>query len=134
MSARQPAPQPAPLQELLEQVLDELRALRADLAAVRSQHGRAVSAADQALVRAIYAVLPMKSFSAWELGDYANDLTLKGAAELRAAVLAAVGSVSNQRIGKRLKRLEGVDVDGLSVIRHAVTRDGATWLVRELRE
>jgi hypothetical protein len=119
--------------ELLEQILEELRALRAELAAARSQRVPGIPAADQALVRAIFAVLPMKAFAAWEIADYARDRNLKRAPELEAAVLAAVGSLSSRRIGKRLKRLEGADVDGLRVVRDGQDREGAIWSVRELR-
>jgi hypothetical protein len=41
--------------------------------------------------------------------------------------------LSSRRIGKRLKRLEGADVDGLRVVRDGQDREGAIWSVRELR-
>jgi len=107
---------------LLRQILERLVAIEARLAVRKPE----ISAADAELVRRIAEAVGARTFSGWEVVDHAR---LPGAADLRAAVVAAIGSENSQRLGKRLQRVEGQDVGGLRVVRVGVDRDGVLWRI-----
>lgn len=84
-----------------------------------------------AFVHAAHGALQHLVFTSAELAAHAE---MPEAAELRGAILGAVGTLQPRRIGKALQALEGRDVEGLSVHRVAVGRDGANWMIATVRE
>jgi hypothetical protein len=108
---------------MLERILAELALLRADLA-------RGSPAADHAafadLLRAIVAMLGDRMFCATDLF---TRIPAPADAALRGAIIRACGAASPRRLGKRLKLYEGIDVEGLAVIRLGAERDGTVWQV-----
>jgi hypothetical protein len=109
--------------ELLREIRDELRLLRSDLAGRRPQVDQLTSA----LVRCITDAAGTRPFSAWELVEHSR-LPLR--AGLRAAMAAAGAAENCRRVGKLLKRVEGLEVDGRCVVRVGADREGAIWQVQ----
>lgn len=104
----------------------EVLRLSAEIAALRPRQ-RADPEAAAALMPAIIAALGGEPFTSADLRDHA---ALPGAAALRAAIFAAVGSTSPRKIGKFLCAIEGRDFDGLSVHRlSSKLRPGILWKV-----
>jgi hypothetical protein len=130
-----PAPtRPADQPVTLDQVLATLQRIEAkvDALAERQHQPRAqYSAEDAQLVRALFAIGNGVRFSAWEVIDHAR---FPGAEALRAAILEAIGSENTVKLGKALKRLEGLVLDGLRVVRQGQDRDGALWSIARVRE
>jgi len=118
----------AETRELLERILAELAALRAEVRALRRENAQicAVSSgrpppegAD--VVTLIAASCGNRAFSSLELVDHCR---LPAAAALRAALTTACGGrLTPQRVGKALQRLER---EG-HVRRIGEDRDGAIW-------
>ena len=123
--------------DLIAAVLAEVQAMRAELAQLRQElralRRRDTSAADAELVQALFAVLKGKRFAAWEVADYATDRSLQYE-RLRAAVEASIGSADSRRIGKALKRLQGMSLSGLVIEREGENREGALWPRAGVRE
>jgi hypothetical protein len=108
--------------ELLHEILSEVRALRAEFrAAVPNRRAR--SEGDEELLRLILEATEGRKFSAFELIDH---LEIADAAPLRAALLAVAGSLSTMKVGKLLQRLERLQGD---IILERVGRDrlGVVW-------
>lgn len=128
---------PALLREVLQgqqEILAELQELRAAVAA-RPGRKPTCSAEDLALVQAIHLAVGSRAFVASEIIDYMLAPRMKGAAEICAALRAAIAEPDSRRLGKLLKRLDGLDLDGFRVVRVGEDREGAVWSVeRELRE
>lgn len=108
---------------LLREIRDELRLLRADLAG----HGRRPQTDAANLLRLIATFAGDRAFSARELVDHAK---LPTSSDLLAAIVAAVGTVNPRKLGKCLRRLEGLDLDGLRLEVVGVDRSGLIWLLR----
>jgi hypothetical protein len=116
---------------MTDESLALLRQIAADVQALRAAFERrpdAVPTPDVAapLVQAIAATCGDLAFSAAELVRHA---ALPEFATLRAALIAAVGELNARRIGKWLRKVEGVDLGGLRVIRLALDRDGVVWQI-----
>ncbi len=111
---------------LLRDIVDEIKGLRSDLAAVERQRSapRRLSRADEealvALFPALAAAVGTRTFSVHELHEHAR-LPVAPAVALRAA-LAAVGNP--RRIGRLLRRAEGVDVGGYRIVANGHSREG----------
>lgn len=118
----------ARLEVQLAEILGELRGLRADQAAARAPRAEA----DAELLRAVADAMQQRTFAAWEVVDLARDAGMQ-LARLRAA-LETTRAMDPQRLGLVLKRLAGVNLEGLMVVRKGENRDGALWAVRESRE
>jgi hypothetical protein len=104
-------------------------ALRADLAAARPM--RTDDAAAVALLREIVHVLGDHVFCTVDL---LQRVPSPDDERLRAAIVAACGSLSPRRIGKLLRRYEGRDVERMRVVRTGrVEREGAVWQIVCLR-
>ena len=104
------------------EVLALLRQIAADLhtlaAAAHPAGGRNEDAALGGLLRAIVATAGRVAFSSAELVEHA---ALPPAATLRAAIVAAVGTVNPRRLGKVLRAIEGREIGGLQVVAKART-------------
>jgi len=111
--------------EVLIEIRDELRGLRADLA--RRGADPQADAATADLLRLITDAAGTSRFSAWELVEHSR---LPIRAGLRGAMAAAGAAENCRRVGKLLKRIEGVEVDGRCVVRVGADREGAIWQVR----
>lgn len=114
---------------LLEQIAADVRALRE-----AAEHGREIrpqadTSAD--LLRVIRAAVGDCVFTCADLVEHA---ALPTAAELQAAMIAAVGSTNARRIGKLLRKVEGIGAGGLTVRRVGEDRGGAIWMVAGVRE
>jgi hypothetical protein len=90
-----------------------------------------VDAAMAGLVRTTQAAVQHRVFTSAELAAHAE---MPEAAELREAIVAAVGSLKPRHIGMALRALDGRDVEGLVVRRVGEDRDGANWMIERLRE
>lgn len=118
---------------LLVQVLAEVRELRLELAALRSDlagHGSQADPATADLLRAIESACGALPFTSSDLLAHAE---LPDCADLAVAIVACIGAASARKLGKLLCRIEGVDVDGLAVHRVSEGRDGIVWRVASLR-
>jgi len=118
------------LTAIREIVRDELRALR-----LAGGHIKNVErdAADAELLRAIVATERRDSdFTAAEAVEHAL-LPEPEFEPLRAAIIAAVGSLDARRLGKCLRRIEnaGRSISGLAVHRLRADRNGAVWKIVE---
>ena len=115
------------------EVLALLRQMAADLhtlaAAAHPAGGRNEDAALGGLLRAIAATAGRVAFSSAELVEHA---ALPPAATLRAAIVAAVGTVNPRRLGKVLRAIEGREIGGLQVVREGTDREGVVWRVAEV--
>jgi hypothetical protein len=110
--------------ELLREIRDEVRGLRADLA----PRWRTPTRADLGEhLRAIAAVVGGRIFSVAELLEHA---AIPEGEALRAAIVALVGSTNGKRLGKFLRRIEGEEIAGLRVERVGEDRLGAAWVLR----
>lgn len=102
--------------DLLRELLAEMRGLRADL-----RSGSATHLPDEArFVAAVAASVQGRVFSIAELRAHAL---------IHGDLQRAIGALTNQRLGKKLRDLAGRDVGGFVVTR--VTRDesGVVWAV-----
>lgn len=106
--------------DLLETLVLEVRALRADLA--RPGNGRgARDQADRDLIPAIARAVGARGFSSRELVDHARvDRTF-------AAALEPTDTETPREVGKLLARLEGCLVGGFTLARVDADRDGLVW-------
>jgi hypothetical protein len=105
--------------ELLRDILTEIRALRADLAG-RSPRPDAGAAK---LVLCISRAVGARVFSVTELLEHAQVTP-----ELRTALIAAVGAENGRKVGKLLRRIEGMAFDGCRIMRAGSDREGILWL------
>jgi hypothetical protein len=109
---------------LMLELLAAMRAVLGELAAMRpAKHAHASAAADTTLVASIVAVAGERVFTAGELIEHAAV-----DAELCEA-LAAVGARNAKRLGKALRRMDGVDLGGWRIERVGQDRTGALWRV-----
>lgn len=123
----------AVLFESLDDIRDDIRALRADVARLLSDSGT-LGDDKAALVSALDAATQGLKFCVSELLLHAEVVADRSAdLRLRAAIVAACGSINGRRLGKLLSRIEGKDVDGLKVVRVGTSRDGIIWQVAGLR-
>jgi hypothetical protein len=101
-------------------------ALQARVAVLERLLARGLGPADTELVAALYAAIGSASFttaSLWRHGAERDEDLL--------ATLGAMLIDSPRQLGKRLRRCEGLDADGVMVQRVAESRDGIVWrLVR----
>lgn len=116
--------------ELLTELLAEVRGLRGDLASRKPCAGAPIEPAVTTLMRCIsdFAEGP-RPFSTWELLDAA---TLPECAALRDAIVTVLGAndaTNAKRLGRLLMRNEGVDMGGLTLVRDGEERGVARWRV-----
>jgi hypothetical protein len=108
------------------QLTAAIDALRADLAAARPT--RADDSAAVALLREIVHALGDHVFCCVDL---LQRVPSPDDERLRAAIVAACGSLSPRRIGKLLRRHEGRDMSGLRIVRTGrMEREGVVWMVK----
>lgn len=112
-------------------VVDVLAALarleaKIDKAIEAREPGPRVNAATADLLRVIRAAVGDYVFTCADLVEHA---ALPGKAALSAAIVSAVGSMNPRRIGKALRAVEGIDLDGVIVRRTGSGRDGIEWRV-----
>jgi hypothetical protein len=110
--------------ELLREIRDEVRALRADLAPRRRPPTRADLGKH---LRAIAALVGDNLFSVSELLEHA---AIPEGEALRAAIMALVGELNGRKLGKLLRDIEGREIAGLRVERVGEDRLGAAWVLR----
>lgn len=79
--------------------------------------------ADDGLIVAIARAVGGRCFTACELVEHA------AITPTLAAALADAGVTSGRRLGKRLERLAGYTVAGVSIVRLGRERDGLVWTV-----
>lgn len=103
------------------------------LAALPARRARA-SAADRALVRAVFEAVGNRLFTSAEILDYLANRQLAGASAIREALLAAIDDPTSIRLGKLLERIQDVELDGLRVVRAKNEGGSALWSVVEIRE
>jgi hypothetical protein len=110
---------------------EQFRVLLAELRAIRTllerQRFRRVMVSDSAreLLQALAGIAPGLMFTSGEIvGHAAID------ASLRALLEACCQPVSTRRVGRFLKRIEGLDLDGYRIERIGDAREGALWAVR----
>jgi hypothetical protein len=107
------------------EILAEVRALRAELA-VRGARPAPESVAE--LVRCLSQLPAGTAFSVAELLEHAQVVPAT-----RAAIIAAVGAPNGRKLGKLLRRIEGLDFDGACIVRSGSTREGVSWRLEGLR-
>ena len=111
---------------LLHRLAADVARLSAEVAQLRRRRVQADPETIARLMQAI-AFLWDGNFLAAELRDHAE---LPEAADLRAALVAAVGSIAPKKIGKFFGNIKGRDFGGLAI--HRLTskaRKGALWQV-----
>jgi hypothetical protein len=104
----------------LDLILREVLALRVE---VRALGGERV---ERDLVRLIVHNVRNHRFSSRELVEHATAHSI----EMRAVIIAAVGSLSSRRLGRLLRRLEGREFEGYQIVAVGADRDGIVWGVR----
>jgi len=62
-------------------------------------------------------------------GEVITNSELSVAAALREALVAALGAANARALGKLLRRVEGLELDGMRVQRCGQERDGVVWRV-----
>jgi hypothetical protein len=110
--------------ELLGEIRDELRAVRRLLEEARPRAEPGDSRYVE-LVAAIRSAAADRVFSSAELIAHCEV-----APELGQAIAAAVGSLNVRKLGRALRRCEGMDVGGLIVSRIGQDSAGVAWRVR----
>lgn len=115
---------------LLPLILAELQALRREVAELRAERERAPATGAEPLVRVIADFVGARAFTAKELVEHSE---LPAAAELRAAIVAGIGSANPRKLGKLLRAIEGRAFCGLSVRGVGSDRDGRIWCIASLR-
>ena len=126
-----------PRADLLLQLIDEVRGLRAEVRAAleewKAKGSNATSgrnaATEEALLRAIAKYAPDRAFSNAELVVHAGKVP-----ELRAAIVAAVGALNARKLGRALRRVEGVNLGGLAVGRIGDDGAGLVWFIKRVSE
>ena len=109
--------------ELLRDIRDELRALRADLAGRQRRLAPADRDALERLLPIIASTVAGRVFGVAELAAHAR---LPSATALREA-LASIGG--SRKVGRLLARAAGADVNGLRVVRVGEDSAGALWSI-----
>ncbi len=112
--------------EMFAAILARLDAIDQRLAGRRNVAGRVENCEDvTALIQCIARHAGEYSFAVADLLDG----TLPGAAkaELREAMVRAVGDESSRRVGQLLRRLEGATVGGYRIARDGNVRGGILW-------
>jgi hypothetical protein len=112
--------------ELLREIRDELRAIRE---AVERHGAQPQPDATAQLLRAIYAAVGDRVFSA---GDLLIHAALPVAGSLHTAIIAAVGVCNARKLGKTLARIEGHELDGVRAVRVDSDSTGILWSVRRV--
>jgi hypothetical protein len=112
---------------LLELVLAEVRALRAEIAVRRDAPDRALDPAHRAVLRAILPTIAgIVAGRAFTVGELQGHARLAEFGALRAAIDRAGGA---NRLGRLLRRAAGCEIDGLRVEHVGVDRDGNVFTV-----
>ena len=101
---------------LLTQIAADMRAIRTTL-----EHG-----AQQEHLRAMRQSVADRSFTIRELLMHSNVDSL-----LRAAIIGFAGTTNARKLGKKFSEIEGVNFDGLRVVRVGNDRDGAVWGIKD---
>jgi hypothetical protein len=116
--------------KLLSELIAEIRGLRADLAASAPRAREPIAAYDAdvvELLRAISSASEGRKFTVSGLLETISDRAEDR--RLRDSIVAALGTVDGRRLGQLLRRVEGADIDSLSVARVGEGRDGIAWRV-----
>jgi hypothetical protein len=133
------AVKPDDLQAALGMILTRLGAIETALDALREavEHGQAPTpagdhAAHVALLQALFARAGGEGvvFSA---RDLVEDSLREGKETLRAALQRAAGRLTAKTVGRLLRRIEGVNLAGLTVTRAGNDRSGVQWSVASLQ-
>lgn len=114
------------------EVINLLRRIANDVAALRAERTRHAPAANDAavleLLGAIHEAVATRAFTTRDLVERA---ALPRAWRLQVAIASVVGRPSSPArvLGKALRRIDGVNFGGLSVKRIGDDRAGALWMV-----
>jgi hypothetical protein len=112
---------------LLELVLAEVRALRAEIAVRRDAPDRALDLAHRAVLRAILPTIAgIVAGRAFTVGELQGHARLAEFGALRAAIDRAGGA---NRLGRLLRRAAGCEIDGLRVEHVGEDREGLVFTV-----
>jgi hypothetical protein len=112
------------------ELVAEIRALRADLATRLTPPGQCNDTALAELVAVIEAQIGDRVFY---VGDLLIHAQLPLAAPLQAAIVRAAGAMNARRLGKALARAEGLNLNGLTVVRcDSDSSAGIVWQVRKV--
>src|SRR5687767_1868117 len=109
---------------MLAAILAELKGLRADLAISRTP-----LTDRQKLANLLHVIAETVGDNLFTCSDLLLRIPAPNDAAMRAAILQAVGVESPRRIGKLLKRYEGLEAGGFRIIRVGQERDGVLWQV-----
>ena len=130
-----PAPAAVPDSELLREIRDELRGLRADLHTLAAGRRSELAAPDRA---ALARLLPEIARAIGSRFVWTARELVAHAIAADAALLAAIGDAAGpldigtaQRIGRLLRRGNGAAVGALRAERVGDARDGALWILRQ---
>jgi hypothetical protein len=133
IKSAQVMPGTAAVLALLAEIRDELRGLRADLAASAPRAVTPIAAYDRndaELLRAIAATSEGRKFSVSGLLERVEAVEDRAAdRRLRQAIVAALGTVDGRRLGQLLRRVENADIEQLRVVRVGENRDGIAWRI-----
>jgi hypothetical protein len=112
--------------EVLLEVRDEIRALRLLQEEARRPErgdGRQVD-----FVRAIRETVGSRVFTSSELVHHAQLVPL-----LNEAIISALGALNTRKVGRFLRRIEGRDFDGTTIVRVGEDSSGLVWAARVSR-
>jgi hypothetical protein len=117
--------------ELARELLRELKSIKALLEPKPRLRKVKVEETTRQLALAIISSAGTDIFTARELVAHAR---LEEEVVLREAIVAELGTLSGRRVGKFLKRIEGLGFAGHAVQRSADSNQGALWVVSKLPE
>jgi hypothetical protein len=116
-----------PRADLMLQLIDEVRGLRAEVRALLGARRPPPDAAGEALLRAIHDHVRERPFTCFDLVDHVE---VANAEKLGAAIMAACGALSPRRVGRLLRSIEGEPLEGLRVVRVGISRAGILWQLK----
>jgi hypothetical protein len=117
------------LRRLLEELVLEVRGLRADLAALAGAPRGDGDGAAAALLAAIYGSVADRIFSA---GDLLIHSKLPIGEAIDVAIVASIGIANARRLGKLFARIEGRNLGGYVCRRVSSDGAGIAWSVRRV--
>ena len=106
----------------LVEIRDELRGLRADLG-----RRKAPADGDEALIELLRCIRARACDAVFAAGELVADAAQPPNEGLYAAIVRANGDANPKRLGKLLRKIEGVDYGGFQIRRLGIDRLGVIW-------